>query len=424
MRDLKKRNGNSKVARMTSKTTPSRRKFLKTALAGAGVAAAAAPARAEDFITPAMTTPGKAFTAYGMPSPHEDVKRLLRPPGISPGTGGSQAPLESLEGIITPSGLHFERHHNGVPDIDPKTHKFLIHGLVKTPLEFSMDALMRYPRVSRMHFVECGGNSGANAGPQPPQVTAGGIHGLVSCSEWTGIELGPLLEEAGVQPEGKWILAESGDAASLSRSVPLAEAKEQGILALFQNGERLRPEQGYPLRLLMPGWEGNLNIKWLHRIKVTPGPTMAKDETSKYTQSLKDGKARQFNFIMPVKSVITRPSGNMTMNGPGFYEISGIAWSGHGKITKVEISMDGGATWTDAEMPGPVLPKCLTRFRLPWQWDGKPCVLQSRSTDDQGNLQPTRAAWKAPFSNAQFYQYNAIQSWQIGADNTVKNTYA
>jgi sulfane dehydrogenase subunit SoxC len=411
---------------MTNKSVPSRRKFLKTALAGAGaVAAVPLSVKADEYVTASMTTPGKAFTPYGMPSGHEDVKRLLRPPGISPGTGGSLSPLESLEGMITPSGLHFERHHNGVPDLDSKTHKFLLHGLVKTPLQFSMDALMRYPRVSRMHFVECGGNSGANAGsPEPPQLTAGGIHGLVSCSEWTGVQLGLLLDEAGVQPEGKWILAESADAASLSRSVPLKEAGEQGILALYQNGERLRPEQGYPLRLLMPGWEGNLNVKWLHRIKVTDGPTMTKDETSKYTQSLKDGKARQFNFIQPVKSVITRPSGNMTMSGPGYYEISGIAWSGHGKITKVEISMDGGQTWTEAEMPGPVLPKCLTRFRLPWEWDGKPVLLQSRSIDEAGNVQPTRAVWKAAVSAVQFYQYNAIQTWQIGADNTVKNTYA
>ena len=418
-------NRNIKVPRMTKKSAPSRRKFLKTALAGAG-AAAAVPlsVKADDYIEPSMTKPGRGFTPYGMPSGHEDVKRLLRPPGNFPGTGGSLSPLESLEGIITPSGLHYERHHNGIPDIDPKTHKFLLHGLVKTPLEFSMADLMRYPRISRIHFVECGGNSGANAGPQPPQLSAGGIHGLVSCSEWTGIELGMLLDEAGVQPEGNWIVAESADAASLSRSVPLKEAHEQGILALYQNGERLRPEQGYPMRLLMPGWEGNLQVKWLHRIKVTNGPTMTKDETSKYSQSLKDGKANQFNFIQPVKSVITRPSGTMTMNGPGYYEISGIAWSGFGKITRVEVSFDGGQTWTDAEMPGPVLSKALTRFRLPWQWDGKPVLLQSRSTDEAGHVQPTRAKWKEPYSNAQFYQYNGIQSWQVGADNTVKNIYA
>jgi sulfane dehydrogenase subunit SoxC len=410
---------------MTDKSDLSRRKILQAALAGAG-AVAATPAKADDYITKAMTTPGRPFTAYGMPAKYEDgVKRILRPPGIAPGTGASLTPIESLEGIITPSGLHFDRCHNGVPDIDPKTHRLLIDGLVKTPLEFSLDDLMRYPRVSRMHFVECGGNSGTNAAaPQPAQVTAGTIHGLVSCSEWTGIELGPLLDEAGLDPNATWILAESGDAAGLSRSIPLKEAREQGLLVLYQNGERLRPEQGYPLRLLMPGWEGNLNIKWIHRIQVSHGPMMTKDETSKYTQLQKDGRTRQFNFIMPVKSVITRPSGNMTMNGPGYYEISGIAWSGHGKITRVEVSLDGGASWTDAEMPGPVLPKCLVRFRLPWEWDGKPALLQSRSTDEAGNVQPTRAAWKAPFSSAQFYQYNAIQSWQVGADNSVKNAYA
>jgi sulfane dehydrogenase subunit SoxC len=408
-------------------TKTTRRKFLKTALtgaAGAGVATAI-PARADDYITPAMTTPGRSFTGYGMPSPHEAaVKRITRPPGISPGTGASDTPLEHLEGIITPNGLHYERHHNGVPDIDPATHKLLIHGLVNKPLEFSMDALLRYPRHSAIHFLECGGNSGALGGPQPVQASVGTIHGLLSCAEWTGVKLGLLLDEAGVQPEGKWILAESGDAASLSRSIPLREAHDEGILALYQNGERIRPEQGYPVRLLMPGWEGNLNIKWLHRIKVTDGPTMTKDETSKYSQSLKDGKARQFNFIQPVKSIIIKPSGGMTMNGPGYYEISGVAWSGHGKITKVEISMDKGATWVEAEMPGPVLPKCLTRFRLPWEWDGKAVVLQSRSTDEAGNVQPNREQWKAPYSPAQFYQCNIIQCWQVDADNSVKNVYA
>ena len=379
---------------------------------------------ADEYIEPSMTAPGRAFTPYGMPSPHENVKRLLGRPGISPGTGSSRSPLENLDGMITPSGLHYERHHNGVPDIDPKAHALLIHGLVRTPLKFTMEALQRYPRVSRICFVECGGNSGGNAGPQPPQLSAGGIHGLVSCSEWTGVALGMILDEAGLHPEGKWILAEGADAASLSRSIPLREAREQGILALYQNGEKLRPEQGYPVRLLMPGWEGNLNVKWLHRIKVTDAPTMTRDETSKYTQSLRDGKARQFNFIMPVKSVITRPCGTMTMNGPGYYEISGIAWSGHGKIARVEISFDGGRTWSDAELPGPVLPQALTRFRLPWQWDGKPAVLQSRSTDEAGHVQPTRAAWKEPFAPGQFYQYNAIQRWQVDADNTVRNIYA
>lgn len=407
-----------------AKTT--RRKFLTTTLAGAG-AASVAPiaAKADNYITAAMTTPGRPFTPYGMPSRYEaDVTRLLRPPGISPGTGACQSPLEHLEGIITPNGLHYERCHNGVPDIDPKTHRLLIHGLVRKPLEFSVEALLRYPRISAIHFLECGGNSGALATPEPVQASAGHLHGLLSCAEWTGVKLGLLLDEAGLEPEGKWILAESGDGASLSRSVPLKEAHDEGILALFQNGERIRPSQGYPVRLLMPGWEGNLNIKWLHRIKVTEGPTMTKDETSKYTQLLKDGKSRQFNFIQPVKSVITRPCATMTMSGPGYYEISGLAWSGHGRITKVEVSTDGGKNWIEAETPGPVLPKCLTRFRHPWEWDGKPAILQSRSTDEKGNLQPTRAQWKSPYSNAQFYQYNGIQSWQVDADNSVKNIYA
>jgi sulfane dehydrogenase subunit SoxC len=411
------------IPSMSTQGTNDRRQFLQSTLAGIGTAAIPMSVSADDYVEPSMTTPGRAFTAYGVPSGFEHVQRLLRPPGPWPVTGVSFTPIESLEGVITPSGLHFERHHNGVADIDPKLHRLMIHGLVKTPLEFSMDALLRYPRVSAIHFVECAGNSGANAGPEPLQGSAGAIHGLVSCSEWSGVPLGRLLDEAGVLPEGKWILAEGADAASMSRSIPLAEAHDQAILALYQNGERLRPEQGYPLRLLMPGWEGNLNVKWLHRVKVTAGPTMTKDETSKYTQSLKNGRALQFNLILPVKSVITRPSGTMNMNGPGYYEISGVAWSGHGKIEQVEVSMDGGHSWTRAELVAPVLPQCLTRFRLPWEWDGTPAVLQSRATDERGYLQPTRTAWKAPFSDAQFYHYNAIQSWRVSADNSVKNVY-
>jgi sulfane dehydrogenase subunit SoxC len=415
------------------KTT--RRRLLQGGLAGAGVlaaapalaatAAATVTAPAQDYITAAMLTPGRAFTPYGNPSAYEaGVKRLVGAPGVNPGTGSSRTPLEMLEGMITPSGLHYERHHNGVPNIDPATHRVLIHGLVKKPLEFSVDALMRYPRISAMHFMECGGNSGANSGPTPPPLTAGGIHGLLSCSEWTGVKLSMLLDEAGILPEGKWMLAESGDAAGLSRSIPLAAAHEVGILALYQNGERIRPEQGYPVRLLMPGWEGNLNIKWLHRLKVVPGPMNTKDETSKYSLLQKDGKARQFNLVLPVKSTITRPSGNMTMSGPGYYEVSGVAWSGHGAITKVEVSLDGGATWKAADMPGPVLPQCLTKFRLPWEWDGKPATIMSRATDDKGNMQPTHAVWAAQYSPGQPYQNNGIQCWAVGADNTVKNAYA
>ena len=237
--------------------------------------------------------------------------------------GGSRTPLESLEGIITPSSLHFERHHNGVPDIDPDQHQVLIHGLVERPLIFSMDALARYPMVSRIQFLECSGNSAGNNNAEAPQQTAGGIHGLVSCSDWTGVPLAILLDEAGVKPEGKWLLAEGADAAAMSRSVPMAKAMDDAILALYQNGERLRPEQGYPVRLFLPGYEGNMNVKWLRRIKVTAEPTMTKDETSKYSDLQPNGRSLLFTFPMEVKSVITSPSGRQKMQGPGLYQISG-----------------------------------------------------------------------------------------------------
>jgi sulfane dehydrogenase subunit SoxC len=401
-----------------------RRAVLKAA--AAGLAALPVAARADELIPSAMLVPGKPVSAYGEPSSYEaGVKRLLTPlyPNVSPGTASSRTPLHLLDGIITPSGLHYERHHNGIPDIDPATHRLLIHGLVKRPLEFSMEALLRYPRVTRIAFLECGGNSGANSAPEPPQTSVDLIHGLVSCSEWTGVPLKFLLDEAGIDPAAQWLLAEGGDASGLARSIPLAEAREYGILALFQNGEKLRPEQGYPLRLLMPGWEGNLNIKWLHRIKLLREPVFTKDETSKYTQLQPDGIALQFDFIMPVKSVILLPSVGMKMPGPGFYEISGIAWSGRGHIKQVDVTTDGGKNWTAAEMPAPVLPQCLTRFRLGWDWDGKPALLQSRAVDETGSTQPSHAAWIAQFAPGQAYHNNAIQSWQVMADGTVKNVY-
>jgi sulfane dehydrogenase subunit SoxC len=403
-----------------------RRHILQAGLVGAG-AAASNRVMAADAVTAAMRTPGKPMSSYGMPSPHEaEVQRIITPayPVVSPGTGTSRTPLHLLDGIITPAGLHFERHHNGVPDIDASTHRLLIHGLVARDLEFTIDELLRYPRTSRIAFIECAGNSGVNGAAQPPQTSVGAIHGLLSCSEWTGVKLGLLLDEAGIDPKAKWTIAEGGDASSLSRSIPLAQAREEGILALFQNGERLRPEQGYPLRLLMPGWEGNLNIKWLHRIKLTDGPVYAKDETSKYTELQPNGIARQFDLIMGAKSVIIRPSVSMTVPGAGFYEISGLAWSGHGKIARVEVTTDGGLTWTDAELTGPVLPQATCRFRMPWDWDGKATFLQSRATDEKGNSQPTHATLMTQRVPGQIYHYNAIQSWQIMADGAVRNVHA
>ena len=412
-----------------------RRSFLArgVTLAGAAVAGgltSASAARAADSMAPAMMPwqliPGQPFRAYGQPSRFEEpVKRgVFQPFGaVAPGTGASFTPLQSLDGTITPNGLHFERHHNGVPDIDPAQHRLLIHGLVKRPLFFSVDALLRYPMVSRICFIECGGNSFRNTLPEPPQVPCGMIHGLLSCSEWVGVPLATLLAEAGVDTKGKWILAEGADSATMSRSIPMEKVLDDALIALYQNGETIRPEQGYPMRLLLPGWLGNMNVKWLRRIKVTDGPTHTRDETSHYTDLKPDGKARQFTYVMEVKSVITHPSGGMTMHGPGFYQISGLAWSGRGRIIKVEVSADGGQSWAEAALQGPVLPQSLTRFRIPWQWNGGPAMLQSCATDEKGHVQETHKEWAAHYSPANRYHCNAIQTWHVTDEGSVRNVY-
>jgi sulfane dehydrogenase subunit SoxC len=402
-----------------------RRLFLQggaAALAGATLLTArAAPPDLPEW----MKTPGAGMRPYGERSPRESqVQRFVGSQPGTTGSGASRTPLEALEGIITPSSLHFERHHSGVPDIDPAQHQVLIHGLVERPLIFSMDALARYPMVSRIQFLECSGNSGALNNAEPAQQTAGGLHGLVSCSDWTGVPLAALLEEAGVRPEGRWVLAEGADSAAMSRSVPMAKAMDDAILAIYQNGERLRPEQGYPVRLFLPGYEGNMSVKWLRRIKVTAEPTMTKDETSKYSDLQLNGRALLFTFPMEVKSVITSPSGMQTMQGPGLYQISGLAWSGFGRIRRVEVSADGGKSFAEAALDGPVLPQALTRFRMPWRWDGSPSVLMSRAVDETGAVQPTRAALLAARGAAWRYHYNAIQSWNIAAAGAVSNVYA
>ena len=262
---------------------------------------------------------------------------------------------------------------------------------MKQPLIFSLNDLMRYPMESRVSFVECGGNSGPLWSKEPIQANVQAIHGLLSCAEWTGIRLSTILDEAGIDPRAKWIIAEGADAATMNRSVPLAKAMDDAMLVFYQNGERIMPWNGYPLRLLLPGYEGNMNVKYLRRIKLVDAPVMAINESREYTLLLDSGKAWRFYYPMEVKSFITRPSPGMSVNGPGFYEISGLAWSGHGRIAKVEVSADGGKSWGMAALQAPVLSKALTRFRMPWQWDGRPVVLQSRATDEAGNVQPTRA---------------------------------
>jgi sulfane dehydrogenase subunit SoxC len=404
-----------------------RRMFLAAgAAAAAGASAVPSGVSAAPLpVEPWMQVPGAGFNGYGQPSKFEEkvARTWASAPGTT-GTGSSRTPHQQLNGMITPSGLHYERSHSGIPDINPDTHRLLIHGLVKRPLVFTVDDLTRYPLTSRIAFVECAGNSGAMFAKEPVAANVQAIHGLLSCSEWTGVKLSVLLEEAGVDPRGKWLLAEGADSSGMSRSVPIEKALDDAMVALYQNGERVRPSNGYPVRLLLPGFEGNMNVKWLRRIKLTEGPTMTKDETSKYTVTLPSGKSLQFVFPMEAKSVITHPSPGLTLRGPGLYEISGLAWSGYGKIAKVEVSADGGKSWAVAALSDPVLPKALTRFRMPWQWDGSPVTLQSRSTDETGYVQPSRAQLIALRGDRGNYHNNMITSWNVSDKGEVKHVYA
>jgi len=405
----------------------SRRALLGSGLM-AGTAAAAMAARAEPLaVEPWMTKPGASFAGYGPPSRFEDkvARVVLAPPNPpTPGVGTARTPLDLLDGMITPSGLHFERSHSGVPDIDPDRHRLVIHGLVRRPLVFTMEALHRYAMHSRISFIECAGNSFLLNAPKPLPIGIAASHGLLSCSEWTGVKLSALLDEAGVDPAARWLIAEGADAASVSRSIPLAKAMDDALVCLYQNGEPIRPSNGYPVRLLLPGFEGNMNVKWLRRLKLTASPAMTKDETSKYTILLQDGKAWQFVFPMEVKSVITRPAPGSKLKERGYYDISGLAWSGNGSIRRVDVSADGGNSWAPAALQEPILPKAVVRFRAPWQWNGGPAILQSRAADDTGMVQPTRTQFAAERGLRGIFHYNAIASWRIDQTGEVTNAYA
>lgn len=400
-----------------------RRYFLRAGAAG-GAALMTAAAAAKD--RPAWSeAPGAAMDEAGEPSPHEDHVRRLHVssrPGTT-GAGVSRTPLEHLDGIITPSRLHFERHHSGIPAIDPDEHRLVIHGLVDRPLAFSLDSLGRYPTVSRIQFLECSGNSGGLIAPEPVEGTASQLHGLVAASEWGGVPLSVLLDEAGLRPGARWVVASGADAAMMSRSVPLDKIMDDAIVALYQNGERLRPSNGYPMRLFLPGWEGNMSVKWLRTLKVTERPAMTKDETSKYSDLRNDGIAELFTFPMGVKSLITSPSPGLDLGPRGIYQVSGIAWTGSGRIRRVEVSADGGRSWADAALDDHVLPMSLTRFRIPWEWEGGPAVLVSRATDEAGNVQPTRAAVLEGRASNTFYHYNGLQAWRVGSDGELANVY-
>lgn len=370
--------------------------------------------------------PGQPFSPYGQPSPHEAaVQRAI---GLNfrqlDGHGAAWTPLDRLEGSLTPNGLHFVRSHNGTPAIDPARHRLTVHGHVERALSFDVARLLRYPMRSAQIFLECGGNSSAGWFAEPVERPVGLVHGLVSCSEWTGVPLRLLLEEAGVDPGAAWLVATGADAGALQMSLPLAKAMDDCLVALYQNGERLRPENGHPMRLIAPGWKGVVNVKWLAELEVATQPAMSRNETARYTELLPSGQAEQFHFVMDTKSVITHPSHGQKLSGPDVHQVRGLAWSGHGRITRVEVSADGGRHWTDADLQGPVLPRCLTRFRLPWRWDGRGCVLQSRATDDTGRVQPSRAALVAARGRRGFYHYNAIVSWEVDEQGFVSHVYA
>lgn len=401
-----------------------RRFFLRTGVAG-GATLLSAQALAGDR-QPWMKVPGGAMSDSGTPAPQTaHIRRIAisSQPGTT-GTGVSRTPLEFLDGIITPSRLHFERHHSGIPAIDPAAHRLTISGLVDRALSFSVESLLRYPMESRIQFLECSGNSGAMIAAEPQQAGCGDLHGLVSVSEWGGVPLSVLLDEAGVSKNARWVIADGADAAMMSRSVPLDKILDDAIVALYQNGEPLRPSNGYPMRLFLPGWEGNMSVKWLRTLRVTADPAMTKDETSKYSDLMDDGRAKLFTFPMGVKSLITSPSPGLRLGPTGIYQVKGIAWSGSGRIRRVEVSADGGKSWADAELDEHILPKCTTRFRSAWQWDGGPAVILSRATDEAGNIQPTRNAVLAGRASNSFYHYNGIQAWAIGENGEVQNVYA
>ncbi len=398
----------------------SRRWFLRL---GAAWSAALVACRSKTI--PSADEPhalGATVSPYGSRSRFENAMRHVNANTKVPlEEAASWTPLHRTFGIVTPSSLHFERHHAGVPAIDPATHTLTIHGLVDRPLVFSVDELRQLPSVSRIHFLECSGNSMTEWRGGSTESSVQRIHGLTSCSEWTGVPLSLLLRECGVKPEATWILAEGADACKLTRSIPMTKAMDDAFVAYAQNGEPLRPEQGYPIRLFLPGWEGNSNVKWLRRIKAMDRPAMTREETSKYTDLMADGTARQFTFVMEPKSIITRPSGGDKLAGPGRYEVTGIAWSGRGTIARVEITVDGGATWTPAELQTPVLPRAHTRFQSAWQWDGREALIASRCTDETGYTQPPLADLIAVRGVNSYYHNNGIQMWKVAADGTITN---
>lgn len=414
-----------------------RRNFLKKGMVAAGAMASGAVATgvvADSAVAGNSNLPpmepawgrqlgaGVVDKPYGSPSAYErEVVRRTVPWLTAESIASiSMTPIQDLKGIITPNGLVFERYHAGVAQIKPEEHRLMIHGLVERPIIFTMEDLMRFPSVSEIKFIECPANGGMEwkgAQMEALQFT----HGMLSCCEWTGVPLRVLLEEVGVKPEGKWILAEGADGSHMSRSIPLEKALDDTLVVYAQNGEMLRPEQGYPLRLLNPGWEGNTSIKWLRRLEIGDKPWYHREETSKYTDLMADGRARKFTFVQETNSVITNPCPEKPIIRNGLIEIEGIAWSGRGKIKQIDISFDGGVSWVPANLKGLVLDKALTRFSLVTKWDGQPWLLQSRAIDETGYVQPTLGQLRESRGTNSIYHKNSIHTWKVAANGGVTN---
>jgi sulfane dehydrogenase subunit SoxC len=403
----------------------SRRRFLKRGLAlGAALATGrAAPSSSQPPAADPSKRLGRHMVPYTERSPFEQAVKQKGPPTMPDEWGGNFTPLGESLGIITPSSLFYEVHRGGVAEIDPSTHRLLIHGMVDRPVILTMGEIKRLPSLSRIYFLECSGNT-QTEWAEPVVPTVQWTHGLTSCAEWTGVLLSQLLREVGVQKGASWVVAEGADGTGNERSLPLAKAMDDILVAYGQNGEALRPENGYPLRLVVPGWEGNVNVKWLRRLTVTDRPYMTRIEAVDHTSLMPGGKARRFAFVMEAKSVITFPSGGQRLPGPGFYEITGLAWSGRGRVRRVDVSIDGGKTWRAATLQEPIMPFAHTRFRLPWRWRGQETLLQSRCIDETGYVQPTLAALVKVRGLQSTYYNNAIQTWKVAADGSVHNARA
>ena len=365
---------------------------------------------------------GVVSVPYGQPSKHEAnlIRRTVEWLTADKIASISMSPLHKMKGIITPSGLHFERYHGGVPEVNPDDHRIMINGMVDRPLLLTMDELMSFPSESHIHFLECPANGGMEwrgAQMEALQFT----HGMLSGSEWTGVKLSTILQEAGIKPGAKWVLAEGADAAGMTRSIPLDKALDDTLVVFAQNGEMLRPEQGYPVRLFTPGWEGNTSVKWLRRLEVGDMPWAQREETSKYTDLLADGKARKHSFVQEVNSVITSPCPENPIKRRGLLQLEGLAWSGHGKVKRVDVSLDGGVSWQTARLKGLVLSKSLTRFGMEINWQGEPLLLQSRAVDETGYVQPTLSQLREVRGTNSIYHKNSIHTWQVQTDGAVNN---